>query len=190
MRSKTRTRLTSLHFHRRLYHHLNCTLLRRDRLAPMFYRRRNGSSMPSMRTSRHSPDFPHPTPEECKLAHRILRGPHGERIQPESVEEGADHTRRGVYPIVLDALVLAISSQNTSEGNCNRAMRSMAQVYGSNYAYEKIIRGGEAKLQDALRRRGLHVKKSRMLTSVLNQVKEKYGKYSLAHCLMWVTKRL
>ena len=127
------------------------------------------------------PDFLHPTPEEAKLAHRILTKLHGERNRPKEVVARTDRAGCGDSPSVLDALVRTILSQNTSDKNSTRAKLSMDQVYGGSDKWDAIVAGGEAKLQEAIKSGGLSVVKSKVIISILRQAKEKYGEYSLDH---------
>ncbi|KEY64876.1 hypothetical protein S7711_03869 [Stachybotrys chartarum IBT 7711] len=127
------------------------------------------------------PDFKHPTPEECLLAHRILAGLHGDRRRPESVVAPADRAGCGDSPSVLDALVRTILSQNTSDKNSTRAKRSMDAAYGGSDKWDRIAQGGQKKLQEAIQSGGLSVVKSRAILRILEQVHERYGAYSLDH---------
>ena len=127
------------------------------------------------------PDFPHPTPDEARLGHRILAKLHGERVRPKEVVARNDRAGCGDSPSVLDALVRTILSQNTSDKNSTRAKLSMNDVYGGSDEWEEIVKGGQAKLQDAIKSGGLSVVKSKVIISILEQVREKYGKYSLDH---------
>lgn len=127
------------------------------------------------------PDFPYPTPEECKLAHRILASLHGPRTRPKEVVASTTRAGCGDSPSVLDALVRTILSQNTSDANSTRAKKSMDKVYGSSDKWDAIVAGGQAKLQEAIKCGGLSAVKSKVIISILNQSYEKYGKYSLDH---------
>ena len=57
----------------------------------------------------------------------------------------------------------------------------MDDVYGRSDNWVAIVKGGRAKLEDAIRCGGLAVVKSKVILSILEQVHEKYGKYSLDH---------
>ena len=57
----------------------------------------------------------------------------------------------------------------------------MDDVYGRSDDWEAIVRGGKARLEDAIRCGGLAVVKSKVIISILEQVHDKYGKYSLDH---------
>ncbi|KAJ0119062.1 base excision dna repair protein [Diaporthe amygdali] len=127
------------------------------------------------------PDFAHPTPEECKLAHKILASLHGERKRPAQLVAPSSRAGCGDSPSVLDALVRTILSQNTSDTNSTRAKQSMDKAYGSSDKWDAIAHGGQAKLQEAIKCGGLSVVKSKVILSILEQVYERYGKYSLDH---------
>lgn len=127
------------------------------------------------------PDFAHPTPDECKLAHKILASLHGERKRPDTVVAPTSRAGCGDSPSVLDALVRTILSQNTSDTNSTRAKQSMDKAYGRSDKWDAIVEGGQAKLQDAIKCGGLSVVKSKVIIGLLQQVRERYGKYSLDH---------
>ncbi|KAL8985151.1 MAG: hypothetical protein Q9205_001065 [Flavoplaca limonia] len=128
-------------------------------------------------TSSPYPDFGHPTRLECETAHRVLIKMHGEAVKAEFEDPNTPET----IPFVLDAMVVAILSQATSWSNAKRAMDSMKKIYGSIFAYDEIASGGQEKLQDTLRCGGLHIRKSKIILSILQQVQERYGKWDLDH---------
>ncbi len=127
------------------------------------------------------PTFPHPTPTESHLALSILSDLHGPRQRPAAIVAPTRTAGCGNSPSVLDALVRTILSQNTSDSNSTRAKLSMDDVYGRSDDWEAIVKGGKAKLEDAIRCGGLAVVKSKVIISILEQVHDKYGKYSLDH---------
>jgi endonuclease-3 len=127
------------------------------------------------------PTFLHPTPAECKLAHSILSRLHGERVRPKTVIASKDRAGCGDSPSVLDALVRTILSQNTSDSNSTRAKLSMDDAYGGSDEWDNIVAGGQPKLEEAIRCGGLSAVKSKVILGILEQAKEKYGKYSLDH---------
>jgi endonuclease-3 len=126
------------------------------------------------------PSFPHPTPKECSLAHRILASIHGERRRPDKIIAPNNVAGCGDSPSVLDALVRTILSQNTSNKNSTRAKLSMDKVYGRSDNWEAIVQGGTDKLQQTIKSGGLSVVKSKV---IMNQTKDQYGTYSLNHLL-------
>lgn len=123
------------------------------------------------------PDFPHPTATECKQAYTVLHEMHSEAVAEEFNDENTPET----IPHVLDAMVIAVLSQATGWKNAKRAMNSMKETYGSIFAYDEILAGGREKLQEALKCGGLHVRKSMIISTILQQVKERYGKWALDH---------
>jgi endonuclease-3 len=127
------------------------------------------------------PTFKHPTRDEAKLAHRILASLHGDRTRPKEVVASKDRAGCGDSPSVLDALVRTILSQNTSDKNSTRAKQSMDEAYGGSDQWDAIVAGGESKLQKTIQSGGLSVVKSKVIISILNQAKAKYGEYTLDH---------
>lgn len=127
------------------------------------------------------PGFSHPTPSECEQAHSILVELHGARDRPENIVAPSDVAGCGNSPSVLDALVRTILSQNTSGKNSTRAKKSMDAVYGGSDSWEEIVKGGQNKLQQTIRCGGLSVVKSKVIFTLLGQVYDKYGTYSLDH---------
>ncbi|KAL7894020.1 DNA glycosylase [Trichoderma sp. SZMC 28014] len=129
------------------------------------------------------PSFPHPTPQECSLAHRILASIHGDRRRPEKIVAPNSVAGCGDSPSVLDALVRTILSQNTSNKNSSRAKLSMDKTYGRSDNWEAIFQGGTDKLQQTIKSGGLSVVKSKVIMNMLHQTKDRYGIYSLNHLL-------
>ncbi|KAK6844693.1 endonuclease III [Apiospora arundinis] len=129
------------------------------------------------------PDFAHPTPDECKLAHRILAGLHGEKKRPTEPLTQAPANRAGCgdAPSVLDALVRTVLSQNTSDANSTRAKLAMDKVYGGSDKWDAIVAGGQPKLEKTIQSGGLAANKSRTILRVLEEAHARYGKYSLDH---------
>ncbi|SPO04406.1 uncharacterized protein DNG_07091 [Cephalotrichum gorgonifer] len=127
------------------------------------------------------PEFPHPTPEEARLAHRILTSLHGAHVRPQEITAPTSRAGCGDSPSVLDSLVRTILSQNTSDANSTRAKQSMDAVYGGSDNWEAIAAGGTAKLERAIKCGGLSVTKSKAIMGVLSAAKDRYGCYSLDH---------
>jgi endonuclease III len=123
------------------------------------------------------PDFKSPTTEQCKTAHRELSTLHQEAVD----EEFNDPNTPETIPHVLDAMIVAILSQATGWNNAKRAMNSMKETYGSVFAYDKIMTGGREKLQETIKCGGLHIRKSMIITTILNQVQERRGEWNLDH---------
>ncbi|KAF2819315.1 DNA glycosylase [Ophiobolus disseminans] len=125
------------------------------------------------------PDFKHPTNRECHLAYDMLYSLHNSAVEAEFNDTITPET----IPFVLDAMMVAVLSQATSWSNAKRAMDSMKNIYGSVFAYENIYTGGSEKLQKTIRCGGLHVRKTKIIMSILDDVKRRYGKWNLDHLL-------
>lgn len=121
------------------------------------------------------PDFGFPTPEACDAAHLALGRLHAEAVEKEFDDENTPET----IPHVLDAMMVAILSQATGWSNAKRAMNSMKAEYGSIFAYDRIWKGGRDKLQDTIKCGGLHVRKSMIIMTMLEDVKKRQGKWDL-----------
>ncbi|KAI4615214.1 hypothetical protein J4E83_006940 [Alternaria metachromatica] len=130
-------------------------------------------------TSTPYPDFGHPTNRECQVAYDILHKLHNTAVEAEFEDTNTPET----IPFVLDALIVAVLSQATSWNNAKRAMDSMKDTYGSVFAYEEIYNGGSEKLQETIRCGGLHVRKTKIIMSILEEVKRRYGRWNLDHLL-------
>jgi endonuclease III len=133
------------------------------------------------------PSFPHPTPEECKLAHRILASIHGVRRRPVGPPVPSSSVAGcGASPTVIDALIRTILSQNTSGSNSSRAYRGIVATYGDpkedeQKVWKEVAKRGPAALEEAIKTGGLAKTKSRVIVSLLEQVLERHGVYSLNH---------
>jgi endonuclease-3 len=127
-------------------------------------------------TSSPFPDFESPTPEQCRAAHAVLERMHGDKVRANFADMSNPSQ---AYPHVMDALVVAQLSQATSWANAQRAMKSVASIYGSTFAYQSILDGGIEKLQDALRPGGMQNRKAKMLTQLLEDVKKRHGAWDL-----------
>jgi len=123
------------------------------------------------------PRFPHPTPADCEETHYVLNRRHHAAVE----EEFSDPNTPETIPHVLDAMMVALLSAATSWSNAKRAMNSMKAVYGSVFAYDKIYAEGRQKLQDTIQCGGLHVRKSTLIATMLQQVHERHGKWDLDH---------
>ncbi|PIA91678.1 putative DNA glycosylase [Cercospora beticola] len=118
------------------------------------------------------PKHTRPTPEECKIAHDYLDKQHGSDVDAEFNDPYTPETIHNV----LDAIVVALLSAATSWSNAKRAMASMEQNYGSVFAYDEIMRRGREELQETIRCGGLHIRKSKLIFEMLNQVEARNGK--------------
>ncbi|KAJ6113427.1 Base excision DNA repair protein [Penicillium sp. IBT 18751x] len=128
------------------------------------------------------PDFHRPSSQECYEAHRILAKLHGDRNPTATDAMNADGIDRpSVFKDPLDGLIYGILCQATNERNAIRQIQSMNDEYGSWTNYNDIVNNGETKLQGALACRGLHLRKSKFIMSILHQVKARHDSYTLNH---------
>ncbi|KAJ4160192.1 hypothetical protein NW754_003317 [Fusarium falciforme] len=132
----------------------------------------------SHQNSHHFPISFGPTRRECKTAHDILEWLHGDVVREVFTTPDAPAED---YPYAMDTLVVAALSQATSWSNARRAMQNMKDIYGSPFAYSSIVKGGTDKLVDALRPGGMQNRKAKILMTLLEDVKAKYGKWDLQH---------
>lgn len=123
------------------------------------------------------PDFERPTRRECEEAYRVLHKMHNEAVKKELDDPDTPET----IPSVLDAMIVAVLSQATSWSNAKRAMNSMKDVYSSVFAYDAIMEGGVKKLQETIRCGGLHIRKSKIIMSILEEVQLRHKKWNLDH---------
>jgi endonuclease-3 len=118
------------------------------------------------------PDFAHPTPAECTAAHTVLQAHHAAAV----AQEFSDPDTPETIANVLDAMIIAVLSQATSWTNAKRAMAGLRETYGSLFAYDDILSRDEEVLQQALRPGGLHIRKAKIIFSILNQVQQTNNK--------------
>ncbi|KAJ4267061.1 hypothetical protein NW762_003159 [Fusarium torreyae] len=128
-------------------------------------------------TSSPFPEFGRPTRHQCEKAYRVLHENHNQAVETELSDPYTSDT----IPHVLDAMVVVVLSQATSWKNAKRAIHSLEDTYGSTFAYDDIFNGGMEKLQDALRCGGLHIRKSKIIMSILEQVQHRHGTWSIDH---------
>jgi endonuclease-3 len=128
-------------------------------------------------TSSPYPDFKHPTPQECQVAHDVLTPLHQAEVDKEFEDPDTPET----IPHVLDAMIVGLLSQATGWSNAKRAMASMRKIYGSVFAYDDIMAGGMDRLRDALQPGGLHVRKSGLIMGILEQVRKEHPDWNLDH---------
>lgn len=112
------------------------------------------------------PDFAHPKLAECAAAHTVLQHHHSAAV----AQEFADPDTPETIANVLDAMIIAVLSQATSWPNAKRAMAGLRETYGELFAYDAILSRGEEVLQQALKPGGLHIRKAKIIFTILNQV--------------------
>jgi endonuclease-3 len=78
----------------------------------------------------------------------------------------------------LDTLILTILSQNTNDGNRDRAYASLGERFPT---YEAILRASSDELADAIRVGGLHQQKARRIQQILCTIKRERGAFDLSY---------
>lgn len=126
-------------------------------------------------TSTPFPDFGHPTASECKAAHQVLHEMHYEAVEKEFEDPDTPETIANV----LDAMIIAVLSQATSWSNAKRAMKGLRDTYGSIFNYDDIKKRGMETLQQAMKPGGLHIRKSMIIMSILDEVQQRHGSWDL-----------
>ena len=84
----------------------------------------------------------------------------------------------------LDVLVLTILSQNTNDVNRDRAYAALTARYKS---YDEIVSAPPDELADTIKVGGMHFQKAKRIQSVLREIHDEYGSYTLEH--LWEMTR-
>lgn len=128
------------------------------------------------------PDFLRPTAEEAAEVHAVLSKAHPDiPTTHSSPSEGSNSAKTcGSVPNVLESLIGTILSQNTSAQNSTAAKRSLDEAFGRNN-FEAIATAKKADVVSAIQHGGLANKKAGVIQTILRDVHNKYGEYSLQH---------
>jgi len=86
----------------------------------------------------------------------------------------------GNVPDVIDSLIGTILSQNTSNKNSSGAKRTLDETFGI-HILESGAGAPREKVVDALHSGGLANKKAAVIQTLLKEIKERHGVYSLQH---------
>jgi endonuclease-3 len=78
----------------------------------------------------------------------------------------------------LDVLILTILSQNTNDGNRDRAYRSLRERFPD---YESMVSAPVEELAETIRVGGLHRQKAERIQGILREIKAKQGSYDLSY---------
>lgn len=128
------------------------------------------------------PQFHRPTSAECSAVFDLLARTHPEchssrrSTQPSKNSAGTC----GSVPDVIDSLIGTILSQNTSNKNSSGAKQSLDQTFGL-HNWEGVAVAPREKVVDALHSGGLANKKAAVIQTLLKEIKERHGSYSLQH---------
>ncbi|KAK7685509.1 hypothetical protein QCA50_011374 [Cerrena zonata] len=128
------------------------------------------------------PDYTRPTRSETFQVHDLLSRNHPSITTKRKAPSVANNSAKtcGSVPNVLESLIGTILSQNTAGRNSTAAKRSLDETFGKNN-FEAIATAPRAEVVEAIRRGGLANKKAGVIQTVLKEVKDRYGEYSLQH---------
>jgi endonuclease III len=127
------------------------------------------------------PNWPHPTPEECKIVCDLLSTVHGEVKQPETIPAPSlTVTGCGEVPSVLDALIRTRLSAATSCGNSARAFAGLVHRFGvleegigkGSVNWNKVRLADTKDVFEAIKAGGLADVKSKSIKEILQMVWE------------------
>ncbi|GAB7345442.1 hypothetical protein MBLNU457_3774t1 [Dothideomycetes sp. NU457] len=127
------------------------------------------------------PDWPHPTPEECKEVVRLLSKVHGQVKQPKEIKPPSLTTAGcGEVPSVLDALIRTRLSAATTGANSSRAFQSLVKTFGiidkgvgkGSVNWNAVRLATQQQVFDAIQCGGLANNKSKDIKAILESVYE------------------
>lgn len=122
------------------------------------------------------PDYPRPTPEECKVVVRLLEKKHGQVIVPKAIPPPSlDYSGCGEVPSVLDALVRTRLSANTTNKNSSTAFQGLVARFGTlkegigkgSVDWDAVRRAPQKDVFKAIERGGLADRKSKDIQAIL-----------------------
>ncbi|KAF2689543.1 DNA glycosylase [Lentithecium fluviatile CBS 122367] len=127
------------------------------------------------------PDWPHPTPEECRTVCELLSTIHGEVKPPETIPPPSlTVTGCGEVPSVLDALIRTRLSAATTNGNSARAFAGLRNRFGvategigkGSVDWNKVRLADTKDIFEAIKSGGLADVKSKSIKQILQMVWE------------------
>lgn len=133
------------------------------------------------------PEYPRPSPEECRAVRDDLLNLHGfpqefvkyQRNQAPAKPEALTGNNSGEEKeSVLDGLVSTILSQNTTDTNSRRAFASLKSLYPT---WQNVVDAEVKHIENAIRCGGLAPTKAACIKNLLNCLLEKKGKLCLEY---------
>ncbi|GAB7361799.1 hypothetical protein MBLNU230_g1842t1 [Neophaeotheca triangularis] len=127
------------------------------------------------------PDYPRPTPEECKEVVRLLEKAHGKVNVPKAIPPPSlDVAGCGEVPSVLDALIRTRLSANTTNKNSSTAFRGLVSKFGTldegigkgSVDWDAVRRADQSEVKEAIKHGGLANVKSKDIKSILQMAYE------------------
>lgn len=122
------------------------------------------------------PDYPRPTPEECREVVRLLEKVHGKVNVPKVIPPPSlDVAGCGEVPSVLDALVRTRLSANTTNKNSSTAFQGLVSRFGTltegigkgSVDWDAVRRAPQKEVFKAIERGGLADRKSKDIQAIL-----------------------
>lgn len=127
------------------------------------------------------PDYPRPTPEECREVVRLLEKVHGKVVAPKAIPPPSlDVSGCGEVPSVLDALVRTRLSANTTNKNSSTAFQGLVKRFGvledgigkGSVDWDAVRRAPQKEVFKAIERGGLADRKSKDIQAILQMAYE------------------
>ncbi|KAF2277644.1 DNA glycosylase [Westerdykella ornata] len=127
------------------------------------------------------PDWPHPTPEECREVNRLLTSLHGEYKPPAAIPPPSLTVAGcGEVPSVLDAMIRTLLSASTTQANAARAFQGLVEKFGilqegigkGSVNWNKVHLASQVEVRDAIKNGGLANSKSKHIKRILQMVWE------------------
>lgn len=122
------------------------------------------------------PDYPRPTPEECREVVRLLEKVHGKVVVPKAIPPPSlDVAGCGEVPSVLDALIRTRLSANTTNKNSSTAFQGLVARFGTlkegigkgSVDWDAVRRAPQKDVFKAIERGGLADRKSKDIQAIL-----------------------
>ena len=127
------------------------------------------------------PDWPHPTPDECKVVNGLLSKVHGVHSAPPTIPAPSlTSSGCGEVPSILDAMIRTRLSASTTGINSARAFQGLVDKFGilkegigkGSVNWDAVRRADQNDVMEAIKSGGLAVVKSKDIKAILEMVYE------------------
>lgn len=127
------------------------------------------------------PDWPHPTPEECRVVNDLLTQVHGPQIPPPTIPKPSLTVAGcGEVPSILDAMIRTRLSAATTGKNSSMAFQGLVDRFGilkegigqNSVNWDAVRRADSKDVMDAIKCGGLGKEKSKDIKAILDMVYE------------------
>ena len=125
------------------------------------------------------PDWPHPTPEECRVVNELLTKVHGPQIPPPTIPKPSLTVAGcGEVPSILDAMIRTRLSAATTGTNSSMAFQGLVDRFGvlkegigqNSVNWDAVRQANVEDVEDAIKRGGLAKEKSKDIKGILDMV--------------------